>query len=101
MDYTREFLEVIMIFSLSTAVLQYVLGSVLIVLAVLLVAMILFQSAKDRHLSGAIAGGTESFFGKSKAKATDRILSRLTIVFSSIFVVVAVALVIIINCIPS
>ena len=101
MDYTREFLEVIMIFSLSTAVLQYVLGSVLIVLAVLLVAMILFQSAKDRHLSGAIAGGTESFFGKSKAKATDRILSKLTIVFSAIFVVVAVALVIIINCIPS
>ena len=89
-----------MIVSLSTSVIQYVLGGVLILLAVLLVAMILFQSAKDRHLSGAIAGGTESFFGKSKAKTTDKILSRLTIILSAIFVVVSLALVVIINCIP-
>ena len=82
-------------------VLPYILGSILIFLSVVLTVVILFQSAKDKRLSGAIAGGTESFFGKSKAKATDRILSNLTIVFSSIFVVVAVALVIIINCIPS
>ncbi len=90
-----------MIVSLSTAVAQYVLGAVLILLAVVLVAMILFQSAKDRHLSGAIAGGTESFFGKAKAKTTDKVLSKLTIVFSVIFVLVSIALVVIINCVPN
>ena len=40
-------------------VLQYVLGGVLIALAVALTVMVLFQSAKDTRLSGTIAGGAE------------------------------------------
>ncbi len=109
----RIFLEVIMFSSLvnvaalaetavhPTVVLQYVLGSILIFLSVVLTAVILFQSAKDKRLSGAIAGGTESFFGKSKAKTTDRILSKLTVVISILVVLITIALVIIINCVPT
>ncbi|MBE6590253.1 MAG: preprotein translocase subunit SecG [Ruminococcaceae bacterium] len=110
---TRNILEVIMISSLinvaaltetathPAVVLQYVLGSVLIFLSVVLTTVILFQSAKDKRLSGAIAGGTESFFGKSKAKTTDRILSKVTVVVSILVVLVTVALVVIINCVPT
>ena len=83
-----------------TVVLQYVLGSILIFLSVVLTIVILFQSAKDKRLSGAIAGGTESFFGKSKAKTTDRILSKVTIVISVLVVLITIALVVIINCVP-
>ena len=85
-----------MIVSLSTAVLQYVLGSILIFLSVALVAVILFQSAKDKRLSGTIAGGTETFFGKTKGKSTDKLLSKLTIVISILVVLITIALVIII-----
>ncbi len=77
-------------------VLPYILGSILIFLSVVLTVVILFQSAKDKRLSGAIAGGTESFFGKSKAKTTDRILSKVTIVVSILVVLITFALVIII-----
>lgn len=77
---------------------QYALGGVLMLLSAVLVAIILMQSAKDKSLSGTIAGGAETFFGKTKGRTIDKMLSKLTIVLSSVFVVVAVALVIIINC---
>ena len=79
----------------------YALGIALIVLSVALVVVILFQSAKDKRLSGAIAGGTETFFGKSRAKTADRVLSKVTIVLSVLTVLVTVALVVILNCVPA
>ena len=88
-----------MIFSLSlSSTLQYVLGGVLIFLAVVLTAVILFQSAKDKRLSGTIAGGAETFFGKTKGTAMDKILSKVTVVISILIVLITVALGIIINC---
>ncbi len=88
-----------MIFSLASVavVLQYVLGSVLILLSVFLVAAILLQSAKDKRLSGTIAGGAETFFGKTKGTSKDKILSKLTIVAAILVVLIVVALMIVIN----
>lgn len=82
----------------SMVVVQYVLGSILILLSVALVAVILFQSAKDKRLSGTIAGGTETFFGKTKGKTADRLLSKLTIVLSILVVLITITMVIIVNC---
>ena len=73
------------------------LGIVMIVLSVALTLMVLFQSAKDKHLSGAIAGGAETFFGKTKGTAIDKLLGKLTIVVSILSVIVAVALVVVTN----
>ncbi len=78
-------------------VLQYVLGGVLIALAVALTVMVLFQSAKDTRLSGTIAGGAETFFGKNKGKSIDKLLSKLTIVVSALVVLCTIALVVITN----
>ena len=88
-----------MIFSLTlSSTLQYVLGGILIFLAVVLTAVVLFQSAKDKSLSGTIAGGAETFFGKSKGTAMDKILSKLTVIISILIVLITVALGIVINC---
>ena len=76
---------------------ELVLGIALIVLSVALTVKVLFQSAKDTHLSGTIAGGAETFFGKSKGSSLDKLLSKLTIVVSVVVVILTVALVIVTN----
>ncbi len=80
-----------------SATLQYVLGGVLIFLSLVLVAVVLMQSAKDKRLSGTIAGGAETFFGKTKGSGMDKVLSKVTIVVSILVVLVTIALNIIIN----
>ena len=65
---------------------QIVIGIVLIVFAVFLVIAVLLQQGKAHNLSGTIAGGAETFFGKSKAQTINKKLSILTTVVSIIFV---------------
>ena len=76
---------------------ELALGILLIVLSVALTVMVLFQSAKDTRLSGTIAGGAETFFGKSKGSSIDKLLSKLTVVVSVLVVVLTVAMVIVTN----
>jgi preprotein translocase subunit SecG len=76
---------------------EIALGIALIVLSVALTVMVLFQSSKDTHLSGTIAGGAETFFGKTKGSSIDKLLSKLTIVVSALVVILTVALVIVTN----
>ena len=71
---------------------EIALGIAVIVLSVILVVAVLMQSGKDTRLSGTIAGGAETFFGKSKANTWDRILSKLTIVVSVVFALVVIAM---------
>lgn len=68
------------------------LGVAVIVLAVALVIAVLMQSGKDTRLSGTIAGGAETFFGKTKANTLDRMLSKVTIVLSVVFALVVIAM---------
>ena len=65
-----------------------ILGIVLLVAALFLVVAVLMQSGKSRRLSGAIAGGAETFFGKEKGKAIDKKLSKITAIVAIVFVVV-------------
>ena len=69
-----------------------VLGIALLVLAVALVVLVMFQSGKDKSLSGTIAGGAETFFGKSKAADSNKALSIATVVVSVVFAVVVLAM---------
>jgi len=68
------------------------LGIVLIVLAVFLVVAVLLQSGKDKKLSGSIAGGADTYFGKTKARSWDKILSIATTVIAILFVALVVVL---------
>ena len=75
---------------------EIALGVVILVLAAVLVACVLMQSGKDKRLSGSIAGGAETFFGKTKGKTTDKIFSRATTILSFVFVVVMVVMFIVV-----
>lgn len=71
---------------------EIVLGIVICVLAVVLVACVLLQSGKDKRLSGAIAGSSESYFGMSKGKTKDKILSRVTTIIAFVFVILVLVM---------
>ena len=66
---------------------EIALGIALVVLAIVLIGLVLLQSGKDTQLSGTIAGGAETFFGKSKATTMERRLSVLTVAVSIIFAI--------------
>lgn len=59
-------------------------------LAVTLV--VLFQSGKRSGLSGAIAGGAETFMSKAQAKTWDAKLSKMTKWVAIVFVVLTLVL---------
>lgn len=69
----------------------------LILLSVGLIVAVLMQSSKDHKLSGAIAGGADTFFGKSKGNTMDKLFSKLTIVGSIVFAVIVVAMYVLVN----
>ncbi|MBE6703187.1 MAG: preprotein translocase subunit SecG [Ruminococcaceae bacterium] len=70
----------------------YVLGSVLIAMAIFLVIAVLMQSGKDKKLSGSIAGGADTYFGKTKARSWDKILSLVTTIIAILFVALVIVL---------
>ena len=73
-------------------VFEIIIGIVLLIMAVFLVAAILMQSGKDKRLSGTIAGGAETFFGKSKASTMDKMLSKVTTIVAIVFAVLVLVM---------
>lgn len=63
-----------------------------IVVCLALIAIVLFQSGKQAGLSGSIAGGAETFFGKNKARTWDAKLSKITSVLAVVFMVLAIVI---------
>lgn len=61
----------------------------LLVLGVLLVIAVLMQHGKSYGLSGTIAGGAETFFGKDTGKRIDKILARVTSVIGALFMILS------------
>ncbi len=69
-------------------------------IAVLLVAvaicvLVMLQSDKDTKLSGTLAGGSDTFFGKNKSNDKDRKYSMYTAILSAVFGVLVLVLYII------
>ena len=64
---------------------QIAIGIILIISAIFLVVAVLMQHGKEHNLSGTIAGGAETFFGKSKASTLDKKLSKLTTIVAIVF----------------
>lgn len=67
--------------------LQYVFGAVLIILAVFLIIVVLLQESRSAGLSGAISGGADTFFGKSKGRTMEQKLVKLTRISAIVFFV--------------
>ena len=74
------------------AVHEIILGIVLILLSVAIIVLVLLQEGKSAGLSGAIAGGAETFFGKNKSRTMESKLVLITkIIAISFFVLALVA----------
>ena len=74
------------------AVHEIILGIVLILLSVAIIVLVLLQESKSAGLSGAIAGGAETFFGKNKSRTMETKLVLITkIIAISFFVLALVA----------
>ena len=68
------------------------LSIIISIAAVIIVGLVLMQSGKSHGLSGSIAGGAETFFGKENGKKADVILGKVTTVIVICFCVVLIAL---------
>ena len=69
--------------------LEIVLGVFLILLSVLLIAIVLMQKCREGGLSGAIAGGSHTFFGKNKGRTNEARLAKMTRYIAIVFFVLA------------
>ena len=68
----------------------YILMGVLLVMGAFLIVAVLMQHGKDHGLSGTIAGGAETFFGKDKGTRIDRLLGKLTTIVGILFVLIVI-----------
>lgn len=68
---------------------EIVLGIVLIVTSLALVTIVLLQEGRQAGLSGAIAGGAETFLGKGKSKTVEQKLVKITKVLAIVFFVLS------------
>lgn len=73
-------------------VLSVILGVLLILVAILIIGAVLLQSSKNARQSGVVSGGAEAFFGKSKGKAIDRKLNRITLILCIVFAALVVTM---------
>lgn len=76
------------------AVVRYILTALLVLVEIFLIAVVLLQSGKKAGLSGAIAGGAETFFGKNKARSFEGKLQWWTKISATLFIVLTLILVI-------
>ena len=68
---------------------EIALGIVLIITSIALIAIVLLQEGRSAGLSGAIAGGAETFLGKNKSKTIEQKLVNITKVLASVFFVLS------------
>lgn len=71
---------------------KLVLSIIDVLAALFLVAVVLLQSGKSAGLSGAIAGGADTFLSKNKAKSWDAKLAKMTKWVAILWVLLTLAL---------
>ncbi len=63
-----------------------------IIFSLSIIIIVLLQSGKSAGLSGSIAGGAETFFGKNKGRTLDALLSKYTAFAAIAFLITSVVL---------
>lgn len=57
-----------------------------------LIVVVMLQDAKSEGLSGAISGGSGSYYSKNKGRTKEGMLNKITIVLGVLFILLAVVL---------
>lgn len=68
---------------------EILIGVLVIVVSLVIICIVLMQQSRQAGLSGAIAGGSDTFFGKNKSRTIDAKLAKYTKVLSVVFFVVS------------
>ena len=70
---------------------EYVLLAILLVWAFVITVAVLFQKSGEKGLSGTIAGGSETYYGKDKSGGIDKKLFKWTLIAGIVFAVAVIA----------
>lgn len=69
---------------------EYILLVFLLLSAIFIVISVTMQKTSDEGLSGTIAGGSETYYGKDKSMRAGRLLNKWTLIISLVFAVLVV-----------
>ena len=69
---------------------EYILLGVLLLCSIFIVTAVTMLKSSDEGLSGTIAGGSETYYGKDKSMRKDRVLSTWTLIVSIVFAIAVV-----------
>ena len=72
--------------------LNLILTIIQVLCGLAVIAVVMLQSGKSAGLSGAIAGGADTFLSKNKAKSLDAKLAKMTKWVAIVFMVLTLAL---------
>ena len=68
-------------------ILEIVLLVLLLISAAFIVVAVVLQKSNEDGLSGTIAGGSETFYGKDKSAGADRVLYKWTLIAGIVFAI--------------
>ena len=71
-------------------VLEYILLALLLICAIVIVVAVTLQKSNE-GLSGTIAGGQDTYYGKDKAKGSGKLLFRISLIACAVFAVAVIA----------
>ncbi|HBR01902.1 MAG TPA: preprotein translocase subunit SecG [Ruminiclostridium sp.] len=74
-------------------VLTIIVNIIYILICLAIIVVVLLQAGRQSGISGTIAGGAETFFGKNKGRAYDALLSKYTGWIAVLFLVISIVLV--------
>ena len=69
---------------------EIIVGSLIIIFAIVIIAAILLQEGRRAGIKGAISGGADTFLSKNKARSVDAFLARWTKYIAIAFMILVV-----------
>ena len=69
---------------------EIIVGSLIIIFAIVIIAAILLQEGRRAGINGAISGGADTFLSKNRARSVDAFLARWTKVIAIVFMILVV-----------
>jgi len=73
------------------SVLKMILTIVFILVSIVLTVVVLMQQGKNAGL-GALAGGSETYWGKNKGRSMEGMLDKVTKILIAVFIILAAVL---------
>ena len=65
---------------------EYILLALLFAASVFLIGAVTIQKSSDEGLSGTIAGGSDTYYGRDKSKQSGKLLNKWTLIIAAVFV---------------